>query len=284
MQKQIKKNKKRNALGQGLSMLLGPDLSAAEGREEKGFLQVDIDLVRANPMQPRKKFDESAITELSNSIKQHGIISPIVVSSVQNGLYEVIAGERRLRAAKAAGLITVPVVVRNTKDAGTMECALIENIQRENLTAIEEARGYMFLADKYGYTQDRLAHAVGKSRSHVSNIMRLLDLPVEIHDMINDGLISMGHARAIIKSSDQLGAARVIVEKSLSVRQAEQIISKQNNKIVRNRETSTSSCVTEIEDMISKKVGAAVRIDNNSIVIIYKDLVDLDRIVSALCA
>jgi ParB family chromosome partitioning protein len=216
---------KRPALGRGLSALI-PDAAAPSVSERS--LDVDTDLLRPNAFQPRTTMDETKIEELAKSIRANGIIQPIVARRVEGG-YEIVAGERRWRAAQRAGLLKVPVVVRDIPDEKLLAAALIENIQREDLNPIEEAHAYRRLADEYRLTQEQIADAVGKDRSSIANYVRLLKLPQEIRTALGSGALSMGHARALLGLPDeaaQLRVSRDVVAKNLSVRETETLVKK----------------------------------------------------------
>ena len=215
---------KRPALGRGLSALI-PDAPAAPAASERA-LEVDIDLLRPNKFQPRTHMDDGRIEELSRSIRSNGVIQPIVVRKADTG-YEIVAGERRWRASQRAGLLKVPIVVRDIPDDKLLAAALIENIQRENLNPIEEAHAYRRLADEFGLTQEQIAESVGKDRSSVANYVRLLRLPTEIRDHVGAGTLSMGHARALLGLPDdaaQLRIGRDVVARALSVRETETLV------------------------------------------------------------
>jgi ParB family transcriptional regulator, chromosome partitioning protein len=215
---------KRPALGRGLSALI-PDAPAAPAASERP-LEVDIDMLRPNKFQPRTHMDDGRIEELSRSIRSNGVIQPIVVRKADDG-YEIVAGERRWRASQRAGLLKVPIVVRDIPDDRLLAAALIENIQRENLNPIEEAHAYRRLADEFGLTQEQIAESVGKDRSSVANFVRLLRLPPEIRDHVGAGTLSMGHARALLGLPDegaQLRIGKEVVAKALSVRETEALV------------------------------------------------------------
>ena len=217
---------KRPALGRGLSALI-PDAPAPAAPTERA-LDVDIDLLRPNRAQPRTVMDEARIEELARSIKSNGVIQPIVVRKAESG-FEIIAGERRWRASQRAGLLKVPVVVRDVPDDRLLAVALIENIQREDLNPIEEAQAYRRLVDEHHLTQDQIAESVGKDRSSVANTMRLLKLPHEIRENVSAGALSMGHARALLALDDegaQLSIGREVVSRNLSVRETEAMVKK----------------------------------------------------------
>ena len=216
---------KRPALGRGLSALI-PDAPAAPPAASERALEVDIDLLRPNKFQPRTHMDDGRIEELSRSIRSNGVIQPIVVRKADTG-YEIVAGERRWRASQRAGLLKVPIVVRDIPDDRLLAAALIENIQRENLNPIEEAHAYRRLADEFGMTQEQIAESVGKDRSSVANYVRLLRLPPEIRDHVGAGTLSMGHARALLGLPDdaaQLRVGRDVVARGLSVRETETLV------------------------------------------------------------
>ncbi len=213
----------KKGLGRGLSALLGEAPRPAEEvtARRDSVREVDIGRIRPNPSQPRQHFDEDSLAELAESIRERGVLQPILLRPVEGGGYELIAGERRWRAAQRAQLHVIPALVREHDDSGSAELALIENVQREDLNAIEEAEGYQALIARFGHTQDNVAKLVGKSRSHVANLLRLLNLPEAVRLMLLRGDISMGHARAVLTSEDPEELAREIADKGLSVRQAE---------------------------------------------------------------
>ena len=218
-------------LGKGLSALMGdsapamdihaPVASATASAAGQTYLPVTA--MAPGKYQPRRHFDEAELTELSDSIERHGLMQPIMVRATGDGQYEIIAGERRWRASKLAKLVQVPVIIRELTDAQALELALIENIQRSDLNPIEEAAGYQRLMDEFGYTQEKLAPVVGKSRSHIANLLRLLKLPESIKKRIDTGELTMGHARALLMAKNPEELAKQIVEIGLSVRQAEDL-------------------------------------------------------------
>jgi len=212
--------KKTTGLGRGLGALLGDDAMSAE---PQGTLRLPISQVESNSAQPRKHFDEAALAELADSIAQHGIIQPLTVRKLASGYYQIIAGERRWRAARLAGLSEVPVTVIEADDRKAAELAMIENLQREDLNPMEEAAGYRALIDQYHMTQEEAANRVGKSRSAVTNCLRLLDLDAAVQKLVEEGKLSAGHARALVPLSPalQLQAANAVVSGGLSVRQTE---------------------------------------------------------------
>ena len=217
---------RRANLGRGLSSLLGDSGSADRSASVAGTRLVPIGQIRANPDQPRRYFNPDALAELSASIAAKGILQPILVrpDPAADGDFQIIAGERRWRAAQQAGVHDVPVVVRQFDDTAVLEIALIENIQRADLDAIEEAAGYRRLIQDFGRSQDEIAKAVGKSRSHIANLMRLLTLPLAVQAMVIDGRLSAGHARALINASDPVALAKRVMSGGLNVRQTEALV------------------------------------------------------------
>lgn len=252
---------KRPALGRGLSALI-PDAPAVPPPSERA-LEIDIDLLRPNRDQPRTAMDESKIEELARSIKSNGIIQPIVVRKADHG-YEIIAGERRWRASQRAGLLKVPVVVRDIPEERLLASALIENIQREDLNPIEEAQAYRRLTEEHHLTQDQIADAVGRDRSSVANYLRLLKLPTEVKSNLSAGALSMGHARALLGLSDegeQLRVAREVVAKNLSVRETESIVKKGTQQPSVTREETPKDVHTRAaEEKLRFALGTRVRI------------------------
>jgi ParB family transcriptional regulator, chromosome partitioning protein len=210
----------RKVLGRGLNALISNELEPNEGQ---GSLELDIDLIQPNPEQPRTRFSDSALAELSQSIKENGIVQPIVVRKKGTG-YEIVAGERRWRASQMLGLPRIPVVVREVSDDKLLELALVENIQRQELNAIEEAKAYKRLIETIGLTQEMVAQRVGKERTVITNHLRLLKLPTEVQIFVEEGKMSAGHARAVLAAGDEASQkrlARAIIDSSMSVREAE---------------------------------------------------------------
>ena len=214
----------RNRLGRGLSALLADtDLPGqATGTAPSDVSTVPIERIAANPDQPRRHFDEEALDGLAASIREKGVLQPIILRPHGEG-YQIVAGERRWRAAQRARLHEVPAIVRELDDAGVLEIAIVENVQREDLDPVEEGRGYRQLIDRFGHTQDRLAELLGKSRSHIANTMRLLQLPEEVLALVQSGELSAGHARALITTGDPSGLAREVARRGLSVRETERL-------------------------------------------------------------
>ena len=218
-------------LGRGLSALLG-DTETTRPTEERGAdggtREIGLDLIVRNPQQPRRQFDEQDLQTLADSIRQHGILQPLLLRVLPDasGRYEIVAGERRWRAAQLAGLHVVPALIRSFDDLTTLEVSIVENVQRADLNPIEEALAFQQLAERFGRTQQAIADTVGKSRAHIANTLRLLSLPESVKDLVRSGDLSAGHARAIISAPDPLAAARAIIDRGLSVRDAEKLLTK----------------------------------------------------------
>jgi ParB family transcriptional regulator, chromosome partitioning protein len=248
---------KRPALGRGLSALI-PDTPAVSDRP----LEVDSDLLRPNKFQPRTYIDEAKLEDLARSIRANGVIQPIVVRKAEGG-YEIIAGERRWRASQRAGLLKVPVIVREIPDERLLASALIENLQREDLNPIEEAHAYRRLADEFQFTQEQIADSVGKDRSSIANIVRLLRLPREVRESVSAGTLSMGHARAILSLPDepaQLRVARDVVARQLSVRETEVLVKKATEPAPRPVEPPKDVHTRAAEEKLRFALGTRVRI------------------------
>ncbi len=272
----------KKGLGRGLSSLIGD--SKVNTDINKLFVS---DLVR-NKLQPRKVFDKSNLEDLTNSIKERGIIQPIIVraSKDENNKYEIIAGERRWLAAQNAGLHEVPVVITEANDLKSLEFAIVENVQRHDLNAVEEANGYQRLINDFGYDQEKVAKFIGKSRSHISNCLRLLTLPKEVIGLIEDGNLSQGHAKILVGLENSLFLAKKIIDKKLSVRQAENLV-----KIFKSRKSFKNILkdpnLKQLENSISEKIGLNVFIKNKknnsgSIIFEYSDNEQLNRIINVI--
>jgi len=249
-------------LGKGLSALIPANL-LEEGEQVS---EIAVAEIRPNPYQPRKEFTPEALKELTESIKEHGIIQPLIVRKSIKG-YELVAGERRLRAAKEAGLKTVPVVVKAYSDQQLMEIALIENLQRENLNPIEEAEAYQKLMEHCSYTQDELAQKVGKSRPHVANMLRLLNLPQAIRKLVSTSELSMGHARAILPVEDhelQWKLANDVIKQQLSVRQLEELVKQwsvsRETKGKAKKPVKREPAIQQMEERLRTRLGTLVKI------------------------
>lgn len=285
-------NKKR-ALGRGLEDLFNSeniDYSTVEQKiyesaTNEEIVEINLNELRPNPYQPRKVFDEEALNELASSIREHGVFQPIIVKKSIKG-YDIIAGERRFRASKLAGLEKIPAIVRDFTDNQMMEIALLENLQRENLSAIEEANAYKSMIEHLSLTQDELSRRVGKSRSHITNIIGLLRLPKVVQDMISDNRITMGHARALSKLNDDeeiIRLANKIVDDKLVVRDVENITSNDNvvKKVKVNRKPISSE-YKYIEDILRDKFDSKVTVRSKKIEISYNSVADLNRILEVL--
>jgi ParB family chromosome partitioning protein len=254
---------KRPALGRGLSALIPDTPAPAAPAQAERTLDVDSDLLRPNKFQPRTQMDDERIDDLARSIRANGIIQPILVRKVEQG-YEIIAGERRWRAAQRAGLHRVPVVVRDIPEDRLLAVALIENVQREDLNPIEEAHAYRRLADEFHLTQEQIADAVGKDRSSIANIVRLLRLPQEVRGNVASNALSMGHARAILALADeaaQLRLARDVIARSLSVRETEALVKKAAAPEEKKPEKKIDVHTRAAEDKLRMSLGTRVRIN-----------------------
>ncbi|CAM4377481.1 ParB family chromosome partitioning protein [Paenibacillus endophyticus] len=276
-------------LGRGLDALI-PSLSV---NDDDKVIEISLTQLRPNPYQPRKTFDEDSIKELAESIKQHGIIQPIIVRTVLKG-YEIIAGERRFRASQYCGNKTIPAVVRSFSDQQVMEIALIENLQREDLNAIEVAVAYQALIDKFKLTQEELSMKVGKSRSHIANFVRLLSLPTEIKDNVSRGTISMGHARALVGIKDnkiQKELADLTVSQEWSVRELEEAIQKLDSKqaedtAAKPNQRKRDPYIDHLEESLRERFKTTVKIkqqkDKGKIELQYYSKQDLERLLELL--
>jgi len=282
--------KTARGLGKGLSALLGdapaPDPVAAS--PARGVREVEIGRIRPNPQQPRILFDEEAIGELAQSIAERGVLQPILLRPDGND-FQIVAGERRWRAAQRAGLHAIPAIVREIDESATAELALIENIQREDLNAIEEAEGYRQLINRYGHTQEVVAQLVHKSRSHVANLLRLLDLPEFVRQSLMRGDINMGHARAVAAAPDPELLTREIVKKGLSVRQAEaraKRAKKGPTELVLDKTSAIDPDLAALErqlgDMLGVKVQVAHKGQGGTVSLHYSSLDQLDMICQRL--
>lgn len=283
----------RKALGKGLASLIPSEPESTITEEErKGALSVMVDSVVPNRLQPRRKFSDESLKELSESIKQNGVVQPLIVTPPVSGRYELIAGERRLRAAKMAGLEKVPVIIREADPEAMLELALIENIQREDLNAIEEAIAYKELMDSFDYTQEEVAEKVSKSRPHVANCIRLLFLPKVIQEDIASQRLSPGHARALLAISDlheQLKLREAILQSRLTVRDVERMVQEMvsgdgKKGKLRKKKLELSPQMKAVIDEITQELGTKVKINpgrNNKggqLIIEYYNIQDLNRI------
>ena len=285
---------KKRALGRGLEELFNSDNLDLERMESQIYesatkeeiVEIPISELRVNPYQPRKYFNDEALAELAASIKEHGVFQPIIVKQNIKG-YEIVAGERRFRASKMAGLEKIPAIIRAFTDEQMMEIALLENLQRENLSAIEEAIAYKNMIEQLSLTQDELARKVGKSRSHITNILGLLRLPKEVQQMVAEDKISMGHARVLSKlESDEkiIEMAHQIIDSKLPVRELEEMTSTPSveKKVKIVRKSSSSSEYKYVEDMLRDKLDTKVKIKERKIEISFSNVADLNRILEIL--
>ena len=287
-------NYKRRALGKGLEELFNNEQINFDSIEEKildsssvdEVVELPIDELRPNPYQPRKVFDEDKLNELAESIKEHGVFQPIIVKKSSIKGYEIIAGERRVKACKIAGLDKIPAIIRDFSEQQMMEIALLENLQRENLNSIEEAMAYRSLLDAMGVTQEELANRLGKSRSHITNMLGLLNLPEEVKDMIIDEKISMSHARVLSKmgnKEDIIALANKIVEENLNVRDLENFSKNEKiEKVHKNKPRTTNNEYQYVQNIMCEKLGTKVKISSNKINISFNNINDLNRILEIL--
>ena len=286
---------KRKALGKGLEQLFSNESlysnpletidEISKNASKEDIVEVNLSELRSNPYQPRRVFDEDKLRELAESIKEFGVLEPIIVTKSIKG-YEIVAGERRVKASRFAGLETIPAIIKDFSDEEMMQIALLENIQREDLSAIEEAEAYANLVKSLGISQDELARRIGKSRSYITNMIGLLKLPDSVKDDVLNGLISMGHARSLSKLEDTeliLDLTNKIKNNHMSVRELESIVSnpeyKRKNPVV-NRVKSNE--YNYVEEVLTDKIGNRVRIQNKKIVIPFNSEKDLERILEIL--
>ena len=272
-------NKIKKGLGRGLSSLIG------ESKVEFKTNKLKINEIIPNKFQPRKNFDEENLTDLTNSIKERGIIQPIIVrkSNTENLKYEIIAGERRWLAAQKAGLEDIPVVITDVDDLKSLEFAIVENVQRHNLNPLEEAQGYKRLIDEFSYDQDKVSKFIGKSRSYITNALRLLNLPKDVLDYVEQKKITAGHAKILVGLENATFLANKIIQKKLSVRQSENLVKilKKSNKI---SSKYIDPNIRDLEKSISEKIGLNVSIKNGKnnkgiISFYYKEMDQLNKII-----
>jgi len=279
---------KFKGLGRGLSALMG-DIPQDNVQIKSSSEKIPIHFIYANPSQPRKNFNQELLNELSESIKEQGIIQPILVRKKSEDKYEIVAGERRWRAAQLAKIHEVPVIILNIDDKKSLEFAILENIQRSDLNGIEEALGYDNLVKKFGYSQETLSKILGKSRSHIANTLRLAGLPEEIKKMISDGLLTAGHARCLVNVPDNVKLGKIIANNNLSVRQAELLVKKEqvflgSKKIqTNNKDTNIESLESDLGLLMGIKVDIKNKKNNSGeIKFSYKNLDQLNKIISVL--
>ena len=272
----------KKGLGRGLSSLLG------DSTKKIVTNKVSIKDLTRNKLQPRKHFDKENLEELTNSIREQGVIQPIVVrpDKALDGKYEIIAGERRWLASQNAGLHEIPVVILNVDDVKSLEFAIVENVQRQDLNPIEEARGYQKLVKDFNYNQEKLSKFIGKSRSYIANSLRLLGLPAEVLIMVESGDLSAGHARSLIGINNSLELAKKIIQKKLSVRQAEVLVRQFRNKKFKLVSKKDSN-ILELQKSLEEKTGLSVSINNKknntgTITFEYRDLEQLDKLINTI--
>jgi len=285
---------KRRNLGRGLAALFGDENEDYASLDKVRLSKmVPIEHVRPNAGQPRKQFSEDSLQDLEHSIREQGVIQPIVVRRIENepNVFEIVAGERRWRAAQRAQLHEVPVIIKELSDLEALEVALVENIHRDDLTPLEEAEGYRRLMEEFGHTQEVLANAVGKSRSHVANTVRLLGLPDDVKSLIGEGSLSAGHARALLGSDNPTGLAQEVVRKALNVRQTERLVksAKQTNDERAHKaptpsakDPNTSALERDLSHHLGMAVSISTRRDGGSLTIRYQSLEQLDDILQRL--
>ena len=283
---------RKRGLGRGLSSLLGDESEDYASLDRLRLSkEVPIELLRPGQFQPRRVFDPDALATLAESIREQGVLQPLLVRRDPNqaNAYEIVAGERRWRAAQKAQLSEIPVIIKELSDSAALAIAIVENIQREDLTPIEEATAYQRLTKEFSYTQEALAQAVGKSRSHLANMMRLLSLPEKVKQMIDDGQLSAGHARALVVAEDPDALAHQIVRRGLNVRQAEQLVKAEKPKSdsaskpsMPPKDPNISSLEEDLTNLLGMKVAFKVKGDSGSMTIHYKSLEQLDEVLDRL--
>jgi len=281
----------RKRLGRGLAALIG-EIDQPATQQSKPSVSADrlvpIEHVIRNPRNPRRNFNASDLEDLSRSIRQHGVVQPVVVRNADGDRYEIIAGERRWRASQMAGLVEIPVIVRDVDDRTALEIAIVENVQRADLNALEEAQGYEQLIAQYDYTQNDLGEVIGKSRSHVANSLRLLKLPEPVRTMLAEGTLSAGHARAIVSTSDPVALAKRIIDGGLSVRDAERLAQKDAEQANRpegtepkpadTKDPDTLALEKSLSDVLGLKVQLAHKGHGGQLRVEYKTLEQLDEL------
>ena len=284
---------KKRALGKGLEQLFNNEnfdldtfeKNVIESTPKEEIVELPLDELRPNPYQPRKLFDDGALNELCESIKEHGVFQPIIVKKSIKG-YEIIAGERRFRASKMAGKETIPAIIRDFTDDQMMEISLLENLQRENLNPLEEALAYKNMIDRLGLTQDELSKRVGKSRSHITNIIGILRLPAEVQKLIAQEKLTMSHAKILSKIENEeeiIAMAREIAEKGLAVHDLEDIAQNKEKKVkIVRKERPESNEFKYVEDMLRDKLDTKVKIKDLKIEISFTNNADLNRILEVL--
>ncbi|MEX3316178.1 ParB/RepB/Spo0J family partition protein [Sulfitobacter sp. PS-8MA] len=289
------RNERKRGLGRGLSALMA-DVAETETVASKGAAAaeqfVPIERIKPNPDQPRKRFEQENLDDLAASIREKGVIQPLIVRAMDGGMFEIVAGERRWRASQIAKVHSLPVIVREFTDVEVLEVAIIENIQRADLNSVEEAAGYRQLMDKFGHTQEKMAEALGKSRSHIANLLRLLNLPEPVQEMVRQNELSAGHARALIPAKDPMRLAQQVVKGGLSVRATEALVKKDQagerdnmlNKESPSRRSEKDADTQALEGDLSANLKMKVVIDHKSdqeagkVTLHYKTLDELDEL------
>ncbi len=292
MLKVMETTKKRTALGQGLDALIPLEKPAEQSAAEAGIKYLAIDSLLPNPHQPRRSFPEESLAELSHSIKEMGVIQPLIVRSINEGTYEIVAGERRWRAAKKAGFFTIPVIIRAISDAESLEIALIENLQRENLNPLDTAEAYNTLIKKFLYTHENLAQRIGKDRTNITNHLRLLKLPDPIKDHLREDRLSMGHARTLLAVDHlptQLNLSSRTIKRRLSVRELERIVQNFKNKqqVRLTNASQKDPDLVALETRLSRHFSTRVLIRNKTntsgrLELTFHSREELDRLLEAM--
>ena len=278
----------KRRLGRGLAALIGDDVVEAASPEDfRGLRHIPIELLHPNPNNPRKTFREDELEDLSRSIREKGLLQPLVVRQRDDGEYELVAGERRWRASQQAGLHELPVLIRELSDGETLEFALIENIQRADLNPLEEARAYGQLLEQFSYTQQQLADSVGKSRSHIANTIRLLNLPESVRAYIENGKLTAGHARTLVATDAPADLANKIISLGLSVREAENLARKVSTQPSTKTKVDKDADTRALEKQLSETTGLRVEIktqgrESGTLLIKYKTLEQLDDVTNRL--
>lgn len=281
---------RRGGLGRGLSALLEEMGSAppTTSSEERSANLLPVASITPNPTQPRRLFDEAALSELADSIRIKGVLQPILVRPTDGGRYEIVAGERRWRAAQMAGLHEIPVVIRSFSDIDGFEAAIIENVQRTDLNPIEESQGYQRLIQEFGHTQEMVASVTGKARSHVANLLRLLDLPEDVQTLVKMGLLSLGHAKAVMQAKDPSALAKEIAAQGLTVRQAEEAarrsqgITAPKPQASSRRDPELDALEAQLGEALGIQVSIEARGKRGTITLKFSDLDQLDTIIARL--
>lgn len=278
-------------LGKGLDSIFGDNLSDVIEDIQQGKVEaynqtheLELETIRPNPYQPRKVFDQDKINELAESIRLHGVFQPVLVRKSIQG-YELVAGERRLRASKKAGLKKIPAIVIEFSDEQMMEISLLENIQREDLSVIEEAHAFMKLIEKLKYTQEELAKRVGKSRTHITNTLRLLKLPNSVQNLVQEEKLQMGHVRPLLALDDEnmiYDIAMLIIERQLSAREVEKLVKEYQTKPDKSKPKKIDPALSYVEEIMQRKLNTKVQVSNKKITIDYHNTEDLNRILDLI--